>query len=178
MGFSGGKPFPGPPRGAVQLAVSCRFEDLGTSWCPGAVQQLRSYDMRFVSTSIAAAAFALLSTGIASAAVTPDEVLDSCPTSVTIGCSSAVRDFVDANDPGRGLNEMLVKLARELAYRAKSPATSLVSCLEIRDGIRAAAEGVSLASPRSQLRDLAAGLCASDDAESDDGLVEVIVLPL
>lgn len=132
--------------------------------------------MRLISSTVAAAAFALLSTGFATAATSPDEVLDSCPTSVTLGCAGAVRDFVDANEVGPELNDQLKQLAAELAYRARNPATSLVSCLEIRDGIRVAAEGMSLPAPRASLLQTAAQLCRSDDAPQGSAPMVISIL--
>lgn len=131
--------------------------------------------MRFVSTTIAAAAFAVLSSGMALAATPADDlapVLDACPTNVTIGCAGAVRDFIGTQEPGRDLDQALKTLAAELAYRARNPIVTQVACIELKNGIREAGKAMSLPSPRQQLQELAAGLCTTD-RDHDGGYIEV-----
>jgi hypothetical protein len=67
---------------------------------------------------------------------------------------------------GPELNKELLDLASALAYRAQDPSLTVADCVELRDGIRAAAGGMSLPSPRAKLRNLAADLCDGDADES------------
>ena len=119
--------------------------------------------MRSLKTTLAASLFAMLSTGLASAAVTPNEVLApalaGCPLEDTTGCASAVRDFIASRPADADLNDELVDLVAALNYRAQHPNITIEMCLELAAGMRAAASAVTLPAPKAQIVSLANNLC-------------------
>src|SRR5690606_4777068 len=119
--------------------------------------------MHLIKTTLAASLFAMLSTGLAPAAVTPNEVLApalaGCPLEDTTGCASAVRDFIASRPADADLNDELVDLVAALRYQAQHPNITIDMCLEIAAGMRTAASAVTLPAPQAQIKSLAATLC-------------------
>jgi hypothetical protein len=119
--------------------------------------------MRIVKTTLTAALFAVLSTGLASAAVTPAAVLapvlSECPLEARSGCAGAVRDFIASRPADADLNDELIDLVAALHYQAQHPNITIDMCLELAAGMRTAASAVTLPAPQAQIKSLAATLC-------------------
>jgi hypothetical protein len=119
--------------------------------------------MRFITTTLAASLFAVLSSGFATAAVTPNEVLapvlSECPLEDRSGCAGAVRDFIASRPADADLNNELVDLVAALRYQAQHPNITIDMCLELAAGMRTAASAVTLPAPQAQIKELAATLC-------------------
>src|SRR5690606_3826959 len=119
--------------------------------------------MRLMKTTLTASLFAVLSTGLAPAAVTPAEVLApvlaECPLEGRSGCASAVREFIASRPADADLNDEMVDLVAALHYRAQHPNITIDMCLELAAGMRTAASAVTLPAPQAQIRALAATLC-------------------
>src|SRR5690606_32155245 len=119
--------------------------------------------MHLIKTTLAASLFAMLSTGLAPAAATPNEVLApalaGCPLEDRSGCASAVRAFIESRPAEADLNDELIDLVAALNYQAQHPNITIDMCVELAAGMRTAASAVTLPAPKAQIVSLANRLC-------------------
>lgn len=126
--------------------------------------------MRFLSTVVATTAFAVLSTGFASAAVSDPRfstVLDSCPVADQSGCAAAVTGFL-SRLPSDATADIMA-LVRVLADQVEDPRMTAAACAELQQGIRAAGRAVSLPATRLEINQIALELC--DELDSPNGSI-------
>jgi hypothetical protein len=113
--------------------------------------------------TFAAAGLALLTIGVASAAVTPSAVLapvlDACPIEDSAGCADAVAGFIASRPADAALNDEIVDLVAALAYAAEHPNMTPAMCIELEHGIRVAAAAVTLPAPKQAIKTIAENLC-------------------
>jgi hypothetical protein len=154
-------------------APRCEATDTSTSPDASVVRGHHNQEqsqMRFISTVIATTAFAVLSTGFASAAVSDPRfgaVLDSCPIADQTGCAAAVSEFVSTL-PSDATDEIMA-LVRVLADQVNQPAMTAAACVELQQGIRAAGRAVSLPAARNEIAQIARELC--DELDSPNGSI-------
>jgi hypothetical protein len=123
--------------------------------------------MRLISTVVATTAFAVLSTGFASAAVSDPRfstVLDSCPVADQSGCAAAVTEFVSTL-PSDATDDIMA-LVRVLADQVEDPRMTAAACAELQQGIRAAGRAVSSPAARQEIKQIALELCDGLDNPS------------
>ena len=134
--------------------------------------------MKYMAATALGAAVLLASILPASAAVlTVRQVLTQCPDiAAARACPAVATEFLASRAPGPASDAQIVNLVVALAEAGQTPKVPMPVCLNVADGLRVLAGGVSNAGQAQQIRDIADALCQNvttaaigDDAPAGGG---------